>query len=394
MSDLDPKSFMKWGRQLALTVQQELVSRLPEELSPNVAIRTDGSQDDSFAFVVSVSIKRTHFPKSCTVYIYRDKLISDPKDYNVHWSNRRTFDDAVNTTLDVVAANLQLGLTESRLKHALAAGAVAAAALSGSAPHDKQEPISHELTPAEHAADLKRIGFKAHIAKERIRAEKLAAAVKSKYKNVKPELVDKVVKLAIKHEKPVFPKAEDILSVIGVESAFQPTISSNLKHDPAVGLMQVRPGIFGLDRAKFKADIEAQVKFGSNLLHKLYDKVKSKEGALQSYNVGITNYMNKKGLNPRYVPKVNNELKMYEALTGLKDAVFKLQQLFIDEGYDVKLVPDEGNLFVLVRKLEYRDHDNGNRRLIGATSVLHVNLQTGVVNVKLGGFYTKDDFSD
>lgn len=119
---------------------------------------------------------------------------------------------------------------------------------------------------------------------------------------VDPKLAANIVVLAHKYADPVFPKAPDILKVIGVESSFIPTAVSKLKEDPAIGLMQVRPGKWEIDPSELST-IEGQIKHGSKILNKYYHKLKgNKEAALQAYNVGLRNF--RKGVRaPKYIQK-------------------------------------------------------------------------------------------
>jgi hypothetical protein len=205
-------------------------------------------------------------------------------------------------------------LSELKLKHIVAAGSVAAAALTGGSTTGNP----HYVDKGEQQSEIKRQSFKSFAAKVDARARTLATAITDKYA-VGTDFAVKVAKLAIKHEAATFPKAEDILAVVGIESSFKPHAASKLAKDPAVGLMQVRPGVWGLDPNKLKASAEEQIKVGSKILHDYYQKLKSKEAALQAYNVGLTNYMKKKGLNPRYVPKFDDERDMYEGMMKRSD---------------------------------------------------------------------------
>jgi hypothetical protein len=183
--------------------------------------------------------------------------------------------------------------------------------------------------------------------KQEARARQLAQVVADKYA-VGSDFALKVAHLAVKHEKPQFPKAEDILAVIGIESSFKPNAQSALKKDPAVGLTQIRPGVWGLNAAKLKGNIEAQVKLGADILHKYYDKLKSADKALHAYNIGLTNYMKQKGLNPRYVQKFDKERDLYEAVDPELSALLKYQQEIAEHVNDteVDILPDKTGLVV------------------------------------------------
>lgn len=131
-----------------------------------------------------------------------------------------------------------------------------------------------------------------------------ATAIAAKYR-INPKLAQTIVELAVKHEDEVFPKAADILAVIGVESSFNPKAVSRLRHDPARGLMQVRPGIWKIDPKELN-DIEKQIEAGVYVLKRYYGRAGSAEGALHAYNIGITSYRKGKK-NPAYVAKVERE---------------------------------------------------------------------------------------
>lgn len=143
--------------------------------------------------------------------------------------------------------------------------------------------------------------------------QRLAQAAASRYR-VDVEMVKEIVKSAHKHADPVFPTATDILSVIGVESSFNPNAVSKLKRDPARGLMQVRPGVWDLPDDALNT-IDGQIKAGVDVLKQYYSKYKTREAALHAFNVGET--MHRKAMrgkapgNPRYVPKVEREREFY-----------------------------------------------------------------------------------
>lgn len=123
-----------------------------------------------------------------------------------------------------------------------------------------------------------------------------------------PSFVAEVIQLVKKYQKPGFPTARDLMAIIAVESEFDPEAVSGLRHDPAVGLMQVRPGVWGMDAETLK-DPETAIKVGSDILHKYYRHLHGdKEAALQAYNVGLTNYQQGEE-NPHYVEKYQKRMK-------------------------------------------------------------------------------------
>lgn len=133
--------------------------------------------------------------------------------------------------------------------------------------------------------------------------------------NVDTDLATEIVELAHKYEKPTFPKAKDLIALIGVESAFNPNAISKLKRDPAVGLLQVRPKVWNLDPSELKTP-EDQIKIGSDILNLYYKKLKNKDAAIKAYNIGITNYLDQDDLemadaSERYLAKYYNSLSHY-----------------------------------------------------------------------------------
>lgn len=206
-------------------------------------------------------------------------------------------------------------LDEINLRQAAAAG-IASASLMGSAHHALKEPsrpqtATHQRAPKElsyqRATDTKH--------KEESRLKAMTDLIIKKYK-VAPELASQVVNLAHKYEGSAFPKATDLLALIGVESSFNPAAVSGLSKDPAVGLMQVRPGMWGLEPDDIDG-IEEQIKHGAHVLKKYYAKLGDKESAIKAYNIGLRNFRINKDPDAadRYYAKYNNEYdQMYAAL--------------------------------------------------------------------------------
>lgn len=192
-------------------------------------------------------------------------------------------------------------LDEINLKQAIAGGAMALGSLMS-------QPVHHELPPVEpsHLADMN-AAKQAQLMNKKV--DTLANNILKKYR-VSPDLAKKVASLAQKHEKASFPKAEDILAIVGIESSFKPNSVSGLKKDPAVGLTQVRPGVWGLNPQQLLGDVEMQIKTGSDILHKYYQRLGNAEDAVHAYNVGIGNF--KRGNhNLKYVDKYKNEVRLY-----------------------------------------------------------------------------------
>lgn len=126
---------------------------------------------------------------------------------------------------------------------------------------------------------------------------------------IQKDLANQIVTLAHKYERKDFPRAKDILSIIDIESEFRPQAKSQLSSDPAVGLMQVRPGIWKIDPKELD-DIEQQIKYGSQILHDYYQKLGNIEKTIQAYNVGIT-ALRQGTENPRYLGKYKAAMRRY-----------------------------------------------------------------------------------
>jgi uncharacterized lipoprotein YajG len=142
---------------------------------------------------------------------------------------------------------------------------------------------------------------------------KYVSAVTDEF-NINKQLAQKIVAIARQNAQPVFPKTQDILAIIGVESSFRPNVKSKLRHDPAYGLMQVRPGVWRkrIDPKSLQT-IEGQIQAGVAVLSHYYTLTHTKTGAVMAYNVGITAYLNGRK-NWRYVYKYHLQLKHFEGV--------------------------------------------------------------------------------
>lgn len=139
--------------------------------------------------------------------------------------------------------------------------------------------------------------------------KRLADTVVKKYK-IDYDLASEIVTLTKKHEKKSFPRAEDLLAIIGIESSFNPHAVSGLRYDPAVGLTQIRPNVWGLDAGSLKSNIEQQISTSSDILSKYNRHLNNKEDAVHAYNVGLTAFQ-RGDYNPNYVSKFSNERQLY-----------------------------------------------------------------------------------
>lgn len=205
-------------------------------------------------------------------------------------------------------------LDESAWRNALAAGVLGVSALSPSA-ITKSSPPEYERPSDEMVVHGKRsnapnmeVNPKIEPPGRSLQRQEMARSIARTYR-VGLDLSQEVVNLAFKLEDKVFPKAEDILAVIGIESSFNPDSVSSLRSDPARGLMQVRPGVWNLDLDSFQ-DVESQIKNGVAILKHYYRKTGNREDTLHAYNIGLTRFR-RGGRNSRYVAKVQHERGQY-----------------------------------------------------------------------------------
>lgn len=187
-------------------------------------------------------------------------------------------------------------LDEVNFKQAVAAGALSLGALMSPSSTLQTRAPAQEPTTQRARADID--------------IQILATTILQKYK-ISPKLATKVATLAKKYEHSSFPKATDILAIAGIESSFIPHSVSSLKKDPAVGLMQVRPKIWGLDHNTLVGDMDLQIKSGADVLRKYYKLLGNKEDAVHAYNVGLGNFRRGKH-NLKYVHKYKAELQLYK----------------------------------------------------------------------------------
>lgn len=200
-------------------------------------------------------------------------------------------------------------LDEKFLKHALAAGIVGTSLAMPGTITDKRPP-SYERPKDEVVTTAKRTSdpFAPEInipGPTLVQRTELAKSIAKKYR-VDLELVQQVVNLAYEYEDEKFPKAQDILAIIGVESSFNPDSKSGLRKDPALGLMQVRPGVWNINPENLDS-VESQIRYGVAILKRYYKKLGNAEDAIQAYNLGLTKFR-RGARNTRYVAKYQQEL--------------------------------------------------------------------------------------
>lgn len=131
---------------------------------------------------------------------------------------------------------------------------------------------------------------------------RLIQFVASRFK--KPEsLISKIVHAAQKYARTDFPKTEDILAIIAVES----TYNTSARHRGSWGLMQIEAKSHrDRYRGENLANIDTNIRVGSEVLNEYYVSMGSRPKAIMAYNVGIGSFL--KGHRPHeYLSKVNRE---------------------------------------------------------------------------------------
>jgi len=121
-----------------------------------------------------------------------------------------------------------------------------------------------------------------------------ANAILAKYPGADTRVIMQALDAAERFQYKDFPRAQDIITIIGIESSWRVDVMSQLSTDRAYGLTQIRPAtwsdVIGEDDIR---DVDTQVRAAADILHHYYMSLnKSKAGAILSYNNGITAYVN------------------------------------------------------------------------------------------------------
>lgn len=128
------------------------------------------------------------------------------------------------------------------------------------------------------------------------------------------EFAETVLNFSRKYEQPDFPKSKDILAIISIESGFNPNAKSNLKNDPAKGLMQIRVKMWKELIGSNEYNIENQIKNGAAILSIYYKKLKNKKQAVMAYNMGIGS-IKSGNVNYEYFKKYSEAVQFLENIS-------------------------------------------------------------------------------
>jgi len=214
-------------------------------------------------------------------------------------------------------------LDEKSLKHAIAAGIVGTSlAFPGGSSKDKLPSVRPEVSrqevankQSEREPGMVKIGGQRFdirppkpeldIKPPSLERERLSRQIAQRYR-VGMDLATQVVDLAFKYEDSVFPKAKDILAIVGIESSYNPESRSRLPRDPALGLMQVRPKVWNIDPKNLQS-MDAQIRIGADILKQYNDQLEDTDDAIQAYNVGLTRFRRGR-TSQRYLRKYQAEI--------------------------------------------------------------------------------------
>lgn len=138
--------------------------------------------------------------------------------------------------------------------------------------------------------------------------DNLSYGISSVYK-IPLKTAQAIVHAAERYADPVFPKKLDILSVIAVESRFQPTVVSLGNY----GLMQVNLRSHKYSKAQLMT-IDGNIKAGAAVLKECFSLTKGDiKGSILSYNSGFFGY--KKGIyNPVYFTLFERNLRILKGI--------------------------------------------------------------------------------
>lgn len=137
-------------------------------------------------------------------------------------------------------------------------------------------------------------------------AEKLARKIVQQH-DVDLQLAQEIVETAKQYQRDDFPKTQDILAIIAIESRFNP----QAKTSSQIGLTQVDYKVWRKEVNKSDLyTIEGSIRQCVNILDLYYKQTGSSKGAIMAYNVGITAYKN--GARPvGYYNKYKQVVHMY-----------------------------------------------------------------------------------
>jgi hypothetical protein len=196
------------------------------------------------------------------------------------------------TYLNIISEDLEEGIIKQAIGATLIAGT---SLLAYKAMHNA--PSTPETPSRVSAGIVKKIGLTP------MSQEEATKKIVEHWK-VHPNTAHQITTAAWKYGNTPHVTPHVLLGLMATESSFDPSQTSKLKSDAAVGLMQVRPKMHGL-KPKDLSSIDSQVKHGADLLKRFHNRMGNLSSGLTAYNNGVTaTLMNKPSLNKTYAPKV------------------------------------------------------------------------------------------
>lgn len=137
--------------------------------------------------------------------------------------------------------------------------------------------------------------------------QKIATQISKRY-DVDKAFATEVVNIAKGYSYKDFPTIHDILSIIGIESGFNP---SN-EYKGAFGLMQIEYLSHKREVTKLADlyDISTNIQIGVKTLRQYYSMLRDKDSAILAYNIGIGSFLEGKRSEP-YLERYKKEIKHY-----------------------------------------------------------------------------------
>ena len=213
--------------------------------------------------------------------------------------------DKVAVAYKLIINEEQEEVNEGMLKNAAIAATIALGAISAHHAMKTDDAPKHQTSVSGEIEEKSNPNHPDHLFK----------SIKSKFKNIDDTKAHEIVAAAVKHGDTEFPQAHHLIALAGVESSMNPNAKSALKKDPAVGLTQIRPKVWNIDKKELRT-VDGQIGHSAKILKKYHSVLGNAEDAFKAYNIGITNHKRGKQADAadRYHDKVSKEVKRIESL--------------------------------------------------------------------------------
>lgn len=140
---------------------------------------------------------------------------------------------------------------------------------------------------------------------------KLVQALAKRFRKSE-EFIQRVVDAADRYAYPDYPKRENILAIISVESSFNPKAA----HRGSLGLMQIHIKVHRKEfRGQSPYDVDRNIAVGVKILRGYYEDLNHRErSAVLAYNAGIGNFLKGRYVSD-YHRKYMRELAYIQSIT-------------------------------------------------------------------------------